>query len=191
MINSQNTRPDISPYGTLRPTFTPHADYLRAGVSQAQPQTGLGNDSDWPYYSFLEFSALPTAASCARLHTSAVLAEWNLAELRDDAQVVVSELVSNAFLASAPDEGAQAAGDGHPAIIRLWLLGDASRLVIVVWDAIPQPPVLTGASALDEHGRGLLLVSALGSDWGCYTRPGAAGKFVWAEFRRPLYGFPV
>jgi hypothetical protein len=191
MINSQNTRPDISPYGMLRPTFTPHADFLRAGVSQAQPQTGLGNAGDWPYYSFLEFSALPTAASCARLHTTAMLAEWDLAGLRDDAQVVVSELVSNAFLASVPGEGTQAAGGGYPAVIRLWLLGDASRLVVVVWDAIPGSPVLARASALDEHGRGLLLVSALGSDWGCYTRPGAAGKFVWAEFRRNLNGPPV
>lgn len=175
----------------LRPTFTPHADYVRADVSHAQPQTGLGNEGNWPYYSFLEFSALPTAAACARLHTSAMLAEWNQAELRDDAQVVVSELVSNAFLASDPGDGVQATGDSRPAIIRLWLLGDASRLVIVVWDAISQPPVLSGASALEEHGRGLLLVSALGSDWGCYTRPGVAGKFVWAEFRRLLYRSPV
>lgn len=191
MSNSRNTRPDVSPYGMLRPTFTPRAGYPRADPGRAQPQTGIGNDRDWPYRSFLEFSALPTAASCARLHATALLAEWDLADLRDDTQVVVSELVSNAYLASAAREGAQAAGGGHPAIIRLWLLGDASRLVIVVWDAVPQPPALTRASALDEHGRGLLLVAALGSDWGCYTRPGVAGKFVWAEFRRNLNGSPA
>ena len=183
MSNSQNTRPDISPHGMLRPMYTPRADYPREDLGRAQPQTGIGDDGDWPYRSFLEFSALPTAASCARLHTTALLAEWDLADLRDDAQVAVSELVSNAFLASAAGEDARATGGGHPAIIRLWLLGDASRLVIVVWDAIPQPPVLIRASALDEHGRGLLLVSALGSDWGCYTRPGVAGKFVWVDIQ--------
>ena len=105
MNNSQNTRPDIGPYGMLRPTFTPRADYPREDLGRAQPQAGIGNDGDWPYRSFLEFSALPTAASCARLHATALLAEWDLADLRDDTQVVVSELVSNAYLASAAGEG--------------------------------------------------------------------------------------
>lgn len=191
MSNSQSTRPDISPYGMPRPTFTPRAGYLREDLGRAQPQTGIGNDGDWPHRSFLEFSALPTAASCARLHATALLSEWDLTDLRDDAQVVVSELVSNAYLASAASGATQATGRGHPAIIRLWLLADAPRLVIVVWDATPQPPVLTRASTLDEHGRGLLLVSALGSDWGSYTRPGVAGKFVWAELRRNLNGSPA
>lgn len=183
MINSQGTRPDASPHGMLQP------DYLRAGPGQSQPQTGIGNDSDWQYHSYLEFSALPTAASCARLHTKAMLAEWDLGDLRDDTEIVVSELVSNAFVASVTGEDLAASRAGHLALIRLWLLGEASRLVIVVWDAIPQLPALTRATALDEHGRGLLLVSALGSGWGCYRRPGVAGKFTWAEFRRDVNGF--
>lgn len=186
MINSQGTRSDASPHGMLQSAFTPHPDCLRAGLGQ--PQTGIGNDSGWQYHSYLEFSALPTAASCARLHTKAILAEWDLGDLLDDAEIVVSELVSNALIASVAGEDLAASRAGHPALIRLWLLGEASRLVIVVWDAISQLPALTRAAALDEHGRGLL-VSALGSGWGCYRRPGVAGKFTWAEFRRDVNGF--
>ncbi|HEX7162641.1 MAG TPA: ATP-binding protein, partial [Trebonia sp.] len=131
-----------------------------------------------------ELSALPTAVSCARAHTTAMLAEWGLPDLRDDAETVVSELATNAFLASVPREDAPPAWDSGPTLIRLWLLSDVSRLFIVVWDAVRRPPVPVGAAELDEHGRGLLLVSALSSRWGYYERPGTAGKFTWVEFKR-------
>ena len=185
MSSPQSAYPDIGPRGMTQPTFTPHAGTRQAGNRRAQPQSGIGgSDDEWPRHSFLELSALPTAASCARAHATAVLAEWGLPDLREDAQTVVSELATNAFLASAPPEGAPPARDSGPALIRLWLLSDVSRLLIVVWDAIPRPPVPAQAAGLDEHGRGLLLVSALSSRWGYYERPGTTGKFTWAEFRR-------
>jgi hypothetical protein len=91
-------------------------------------------------------------------------------------EVVVSELATNALLAPAAlDEG--------PALIRLWLLGGASQLVVVVWDGSRQPPGLMRAPVMAESGRGVLLVSELGSDWGWYEHTEMGGKCVWAEFR--------
>jgi anti-sigma regulatory factor (Ser/Thr protein kinase) len=168
-----------------QPTLTLLAGVRQAGHPRVQPQSGIGgSDDEWPCHSFLEFSALPTAASCARAHATAMLTEWNLPDLRDDVQIVVSELTANAFLASLPRADAPPARDNGPALIRLWLLSDASRLLVVVWDAIRQPPVPAAPAELDEHGRGLLLVSALSIRWGYYERPGTAGKFTWAEFRQ-------
>jgi anti-sigma regulatory factor (Ser/Thr protein kinase) len=57
---------------------------------------------DTQFSSALEFAPLPTAVSCARLHVAAVLAEQGVpANLITDAQVIVSELITNAVDASA------------------------------------------------------------------------------------------
>lgn len=146
-------------------------------ASRRVPQSGIGSDDDWPWRSFLELSALPTAASCARLHTRAVLAEWGMADLAEDAELAVSELTANAFLASARS-------GGSPGLVRLWLLADEGRLVLVVWDDSRQPPVRSHAPAFAEHGRGLQIVEAVSSAWGWFGRPDEGGKCVWAEFRR-------
>ena len=49
----------------------------------------------------LELAPLPGAISCARLHAVAVLHEWGLRDLADDAALIVSELMTNAAEASA------------------------------------------------------------------------------------------
>jgi anti-sigma regulatory factor (Ser/Thr protein kinase) len=187
----QSACPDVSSRGITGPAPA-HADYRQAGLRRVQPQSGIGSsDDDWPRHSFLELSALPTAASCARAHATAMLAKWGLPDLRDDAEIVTSELATNAFLASAPRENAPPAWDSGPALIRLWLLADVSRLLIVVWDAARQPPTPVQPAELDEHGRGLLLVSELSSRWGYYERPGTQGKFTWVEFQLRRGRFPA
>jgi hypothetical protein len=62
--------------------------------------------------------------------------------------------------------------------VRVYLHGSTVR--VEVDDESPEFPVLAqpdDASAL--HGRGLVLVDALASDWG--TRPNERGKTVWFE----------
>jgi hypothetical protein len=62
----------------------------------ADPQ---GNDvtGRWPLRTFLELGALPSAVPCARLHTRQLLWEWGLAaDLADTAELLVSEIVTNA-----------------------------------------------------------------------------------------------
>jgi hypothetical protein len=60
---------------------------------------------------------------------------------------------------------------------------DLAQILILVWDASPQPPALTGVTDEAEHGRGLILVEAVSEQWGWYSREDCDGKFVWAIAR--------
>ena len=136
----------------------------------------------WPHQSFLELGALPTAAPCARLHTTLVLWEWHLGALVRTAALVVSELVSNAVQATADLTGSRFAGEWAPGTppVRLWLSADEHRLVIQVWDGSDRPPVPQAVAPEADSGRGLLLVGSLSAEWGCYTPEKSSGKVVWA-----------
>ena len=122
--------------------------------------------------SALEFAPLPTAVPCARLHVVHVLREWGLRDLADDAEMIVSELVTNAVEASTllPER--------PPVSLRLLLTGKS--LVIEVWDHSPLDLEPREADADDECGRGLTVVAALSDRWG-WERTGHDRKVVWAE----------
>jgi hypothetical protein len=136
----------------------------------------------WPHQTFLELGALPTAAPCARLHTTLVLWEWDLGTLVRAAGLVVSELVSNAVQASLELTGSRFAGLWTPGTppVRMWLSADDQRVVIQVWDGSDRPPVPQPVDPEADSGRGLLLVGALSAEWGCYTPEKSSGKVVWA-----------
>jgi anti-sigma regulatory factor (Ser/Thr protein kinase) len=108
-----------------------------------------------------------------------VLWEWGQKSLTEDAELVVSELATNAVTA------ARAMASIHP--VRLWLLSDNSRTLIMMGDASPHSPRRIDPAATDtDGGRGLLLVEALSSNWGWYTtRKVGTTKVVWAELRVP------
>ncbi len=125
---------------------------------------------NWPLQSFLELGALPGAVPCARLHARQLLWEWGLTALRDDVELLVSELVTNAVRAS------QSMEQVFP--VRLRLLSDRSQVLILVWDANPQPPVPIDPGE-DETGRGLVLVEALSERWDWGATPDTGGKMVW------------
>jgi anti-sigma regulatory factor (Ser/Thr protein kinase) len=137
-------------------------------------------DDRWPRQDFLELGALLSAVPCARLHARQVLWEWGIAHLGDSAGLLVTELVANAVRASREMTPVPA--------VRLWLLSDSAQILILVWDASPQPPVLTGVADEAEHGRGLRLVEAVSEQWGWYPREDGDGKFVWAIARLCLPG---
>jgi len=130
----------------------------------------------WPLRTFLELGALPGAVPCGRLHARLVAWEWGLAGQGDDAELLVSELLTNAVAA------ARAVDPIFP--VRLWLLSDTVHLAILVWDANPQPPVRTHIDDEAESGRGLLLVEAVSQRWGWYTPRDMTGKVVWALTRK-------
>ena len=112
---------------------------------------------------------------CARLHTRQVLWEWRLAELNENAELLVAELTTNAIRVS------RAAMQDDP--IRLWLISDMMQVVILVSDASPLPPAPMDADDDAENGRGLLLVQAVSARWGWHFPPGIGGKVVWAQVR--------
>jgi hypothetical protein len=74
----------------------------RSPARDLEPGSGVGPASirdigrEWPLTSYLELGALPTAVPCARLHAKLLLGEWQLQELEDAVELVVSELVTNA-----------------------------------------------------------------------------------------------
>ncbi|MFE2476989.1 SpoIIE family protein phosphatase [Streptomyces sp. NPDC059389] len=114
-----------------------------------------------------ELPAEPTAAARARHLTETTLTGWGLEELAFTAELVVSELVTNAYRY----------GGGTPLTLRL--IRDRS-LVCEVSDRSSTAPHLRRARTTDEGGRGLFLVAQLTERWGArYTRD---GKTVWTEF---------
>jgi anti-sigma regulatory factor (Ser/Thr protein kinase) len=128
---------------------------------------------DWPLRSYLKLGALPGAVSCARLHARQVLWEWGFSDIADTAELLVSELTTNAMYAS------QAVRWDMP--IRFWLLSDKTRVVILVWDGNHHPPVPREVDEDAESGRGLKLVDTLSDKWGWYTHQELGGKIVWCE----------
>ncbi|WP_371501221.1 SpoIIE family protein phosphatase [Kitasatospora sp. NBC_00374] len=114
-------------------------------------------------------SAEPTAAARARELTTATLAEWGLDELAFIAELVVSELVTNAYRYG-----------GAPVVLRL--IRDRS-LICEVSDGSSTSPHLRHSRSTDEGGRGLFLVAQLTERWG--ARYGRNGKTVWTELPLP------
>jgi anti-sigma regulatory factor (Ser/Thr protein kinase) len=134
--------------------------------------------------SALDLGALPGSVPCARVHTRAVLRAWGLNGMIDAAQLVVSELVTNAVVAAA-----DAAGGAVPAPVRLRLSAQIhgvriQGVQIEVWDVSTALPVCGRDAPLDEPGGwGLVLVEALSGGWGSYRTRGG-GKVVWAVLVR-------
>lgn len=140
-------------------------------------QKELAAIGPWQLRDFLELGALPSAVPCARYHTRHILWEWRLTELAEAAELVVSELVTNAVAAS------RQAGAGHA--VRLWLLGDATRVLILVGDDSAQIPVQGEPTPDAESGRGLLLVEAIAVRWGWFRDHRVGEKVIWAEIKKP------
>jgi anti-sigma regulatory factor (Ser/Thr protein kinase) len=156
-----------------------------------RPRTGT-----WARRTHLELGALRGAVPCARLHARQVLWEWGLSALNEAAELVVSELVTNAVQASVA-AARPGLDDGEPAGVPgvwLWLTSDGRQVVVEVGDGSPRPPVPAAPDREEEGGRGLLLVETLSQAWGYYfpaDEPDADGpkkaarKIVWALFTRP------
>nr|WP_240483694.1 ATP-binding protein [Streptomyces pathocidini] len=100
--------------------------------------------------------ALRTSAAEARRRVLALLSEWGAdGETRDNTELVVSELVTNAVCHT----------DSESIACELRLSGALLRLRVTD----------------GEGGRGLLLVEALSHAWGTASAPEGPGHTVWVE----------
>jgi anti-sigma regulatory factor (Ser/Thr protein kinase) len=119
----------------------------------------------------LTLGAIPSSPGTARAVARSLLIEWGLADLADTAELVVSELVTNAVQVSACYE--------VPSPVQFRMSASRSRVLIEVWDCDPRQPIVRQPMGFDESGRGLLLVATLSAQWGWteFKR----GKIVWAE----------
>ncbi|MFE7763896.1 SpoIIE family protein phosphatase [Streptomyces sp. NPDC057438] len=130
---------------------------------------GAGQVATW------DLEAEPAAVARARAHVTRQIGDWGLAEAEFTAELVASELVTNAIRYGRPP-------------IRLRLIHDRT-LLCEVSDSGGTTPHLRRARVFDEGGRGLLLVAQLAERWG--TRRTRRGKTVWAELNTAAAPFPA
>ncbi|KUL23376.1 ATP-binding protein [Streptomyces regalis] len=133
----------------------------------------------WAYA--LQLPHDPRAARIARVTLRAVLAGHGMRQLIDTAELLASELVTNAYRHST-----------GPAAFRLRGL-PGGGLRVSVWDANPHipPPFDKGPGSVRpvsleaDGGRGLFLVCHYADAWGGYPLGddllGRGGKLLWCE----------
>ncbi|MFG2474283.1 ATP-binding protein [Streptomyces fagopyri] len=138
----------------------------------------------WAYA--LQLPHDPLAPRIARVTLRAVLAGHGMTRLLDAAELLTSELVTNAYRYST-----------GPVALRLRALG-GGRLRVSVWDADPHipPPFdkrsgpLRPVPAEADGGRGLFLVCHYAEAWGgCPLGEdlfGRGGKLLWCELGPPM-----
>lgn len=127
--------------------------------------------SEWAYTTRLTLAARPSAPRWARALMRDALTRWGFAALVDTAELLASELVTNAVEAM-----------GGTAVVVVRVSAD-DRVLIEVWDPDPHAPVPVHPGPDAENGRGLLLVERLAKEWGHYRDP-YGGKIVWCELAR-------
>jgi len=150
-------------------------------MTKAAYLDGASTMQIWPLQTGLSLAALPTAPACARGHVRTVAHEWGLPELADTAELLASELVTNAVRAA--QRLTTKADLAAVPVIRFRLSSDRRSIAIHVWDTCDEMPVRQDARPDDVGGRGLLLVETLGKDWGAYRQ--AEGKVVWVLISLP------
>jgi anti-sigma regulatory factor (Ser/Thr protein kinase) len=108
----------------------------------------------------------------ARRLVGALLPVWGLPDLKDDAELVVSELVTNAYL-HAPGTDS----------FELELVRRTTGIRIMLADGASVRPII--AELGDDHpsGRGMAIIAALAARWGSEDHHG--GKRVWVDLDRP------
>jgi hypothetical protein len=107
---------------------------------------------------------------------SHALLTWELDYMDDDAQVIVSELVTNAVMVG-PGPVRDPSG---LTLVAVQVRVQGGALVIEVWDRDPKLPAPRAAGDDAESGRGLHLVEAFSSRWGVWEAE-TGGKVVWAD----------
>jgi hypothetical protein len=115
-------------------------------------------------------SSTPTALAAARHAVSAACLAWRVPYLVDDAEAVVTELVSN---------GVRHAG-GEDLQLQV-VLGERFLRVSVRDSSHERPRRLIPDREIEQGGWGLMLVEAIAAGWG--STPTPDGKVVWATLR--------
>lgn len=109
-----------------------------------------------------------TAVATARRQVAAACRNWRMSALADTAELLSSELVTNAVIH----------GSGE---VRMGVSRHGDRLRVEVSDDDPSPVQPRARGDAEESGRGLYIVASLASAWGCDAA--GAGKTIWFELR--------
>jgi serine/threonine-protein kinase RsbW len=129
-------------------------------------------------------SAHGSSVAQARHRVGKILADWDVpAALRDDVALILSELFTNALIHT----------DSAQIVCRCLAAPHVVYLSVTDQGSGPTGPRIRPrdpAECDDEHGRGLLLVSAVAHTWGVSTDPGR-GRTVWAVLSQERNSYPV
>ncbi len=118
----------------------------------------------------IRLESAPTSARQARRFVSDTLAACADADLVDAASLLVSELVTNAFVHAA-----------SPTMVVVDSAGDLAAVRVEVHDDSVVAPRMGGFEPYAGDGRGLALVAAMSERWG--VDHDADGKRVWFELQ--------
>ncbi|GAA4685812.1 ATP-binding protein [Streptomyces youssoufiensis] len=153
----------VAPTVTRTPTAAPTTPVIAAPLGT------------WRYTLYLPHS--PLAPSVARATVRTVLRVHGPISLTDRAELLVSELVSNAFRYAR-----------GPASLQLaWRAGVLRLSVRDTSPELPAPPRTGPWDLTQEGGRGLCLIGEYADRWSCYRLAGrgrqarGSGKVVWCE----------
>jgi len=105
------------------------------------------------------------APALARRFLLETVCEVHLSRVLDEAELLVSELITNGVEHGAP-----------PITLRVTCDG-TSGLRVAVRDGSPRPPQARDAGPEDDSGRGIALVDMLSTSWGVETSE--RGKTTW------------
>ena len=119
--------------------------------------------------------SIPESVQIARFHVRAALGFHGLGEYADDAEIITSELVTNA-VQHVCDNGAETI---EVTLTRAW---NPPAVTVAVSDSSPEGPVRRDASADSLQGRGLQIIEALSTRWGWHKQDG--GKTIFATLVR-------
>jgi anti-sigma regulatory factor (Ser/Thr protein kinase) len=114
---------------------------------------------------------IPESVPIARLRIRAALGSHGLGEYADDAEIITSELVTNA-IQHVPDD------DTNTIVVTLARVWNPAAVTVVVSDSSSEGPVRRDTSADSAHGRGLQIVQALSAHCGWHRQDG--GKAIFA-----------
>ena len=124
--------------------------FRTAGQSRTFSEVLVG---DW--HASVDIPSSELGPKAARDIVGALLSAWDLAELRDGAVIVVSELVTNAYVhASGRDT------------FELEVVRRGPGIRIALADGTAVKPMIQELSDTRTAGRGMRIVAALASDWG-------------------------
>jgi anti-sigma regulatory factor (Ser/Thr protein kinase) len=116
----------------------------------------------------------PDMPAASRELVSRACEEWGVPRVRRLAELIISELASNAVLHARTR-----------AVVTIRLLGGCLQLAVRDGDPrlVHHPPAGTHGAHHGEHGRGLLILDAMTDRWG--SAPTGNGKVVWAQLAIP------
>lgn len=117
-----------------------------------------------------EFAADPRTPRHARYFLRAAWCDIHQARVLDQAELLTTELVTNAVRHGGPPVCVEVACEG------------ARGMTVRVSDGSQTEPQLQHAGTLDESGRGVMLVDLLSDQWGV-EKEASGGKAVWFVLR--------